>query len=194
MVLLEALIQCGGLEMEDLRERLRPSAPRPWYQAARADEGPPEPAALAGPVAAWSLLRAPGDLPFAAAAMASVARLTHPQPQAIGNACTLVQATAAVWSHPTLSCEQILAGLPEWSDQARRWAGAGFEERLGPALAEARGRPAASAGGAFLHAFGDAALAETLLGLDEDHGGAAPEDWGRGFDRLAKAISGQGRG
>jgi dephospho-CoA kinase len=190
---LAAISGSGGIEMEALRELLDPPAAPPWYRAARAGQGAPAPACLAGPVAAWSLLRAPGDPVLAASAMASVARLTHDDPRAIGNACLLVLAVSSAWSKAPFAVSDLLNASAGWRELARRFAGAEFEDLVSPALGSALTADEPGLRAAFERGFGEPSLAGLLLGAagaaDADRFGA----WRQGLDRLAEAISGRER-
>jgi dephospho-CoA kinase len=189
--LLAAIARSGGIELEVLRGLLHPPAAPPWYRAARPAEGAPHPVCLTGPLAAWSLLRAPGDPEYLASAMASLTRLTHRDPDAVGNACLLGLVVSAAWSNPLLAGPDLLAGALAYGGEARRWAGAEFEDRVSPALRSAWSGDGAAARDAFGRAFGEPALAGLLLGRGSVEADAtAVREVREGLDRLARAISG----
>lgn len=189
---LDAIVRSGGIEMEALRGLLDPPAAPPWYRAARPGERGPHPVCLAGPVTAWSLLRAPGDPALAASAMASVARLTHVDAEAVGNACLFVLATSSAWSTAPLSVSDLLQASAGWRHEVRRHAGADFEDHVSPALASALSADEPGLRAALGRAFGEPALAGLLLGASAADPDRLAESR-RDLDRLARAISGPER-
>jgi dephospho-CoA kinase len=186
----------GGVEMAALAAILEPPAAGPWYRAARASEAAPYPVHLSGPVAALSLLRAPGDEEYAAGLMASVARLTHASPDAIGNAVSFVQAVCASWASPSAPVGMPSAAL-RWTSRARYWARASYEDRVTPVLAEVAARSsAARLREVCARELGEASLAALL----RDEGGEPGTDdpghlqVAEALGRLARAVTGPGRG
>jgi dephospho-CoA kinase len=166
--LLEDAAEAGGLELERLARILVPPAPGPWYRAATgAGRGaePDAPAAhLAVAVAAWALRRG-GDAAFLAAAAGSVARLTHVEAEARGDAVqlALVAREVALASGRTGEVERWAKGH---RSLAARFGGAPPSGRLAPVWAAVRrcpGDPAAAAA-ACSGDGGDGALAAALAG------------------------------
>jgi dephospho-CoA kinase len=140
----------GFLDLKRLAALLDPPPPAdvPWYRAA-GDAGE-APWALAGAVAAWAWARG-GDGPFAAAAAASLARLTHRDAPSLAGACLVA-----------LALYEALAGAGAGghaSALAARWGGAAppGEAETAAALAVAgldRAHPADPAAVAALRALG----------------------------------------
>jgi dephospho-CoA kinase len=170
---LEAVGTNGGIELPVLAARLVPPARGPWYRAARPGEGDPRPRALSGPVAAYCGLRAPGDLDYAAAAMASVARLTHAEAAAIGEACVLTLAASEAWASPGLAPDALLGRASAWRARARRWAGGDFADPLSLLREPAGGE--------------ERALAAMLVGSGGEEG-EAPWDAAPLLEALAAAV------
>jgi dephospho-CoA kinase len=152
--------------LEDLGRLLEPPAPGPWYRAARAEEGPPGPEVLSAVVALWSAGRRGADTEPLLAAAASLARLTHRNPEAVGTTCVLALAFLAAWQGVAL--RDLPGRLEAWRESARRWAGGPFPDRLAPVLAAAAAHAGdvpgarAASGGAGV----DADLAAALAGLE----------------------------
>ncbi|HVR71306.1 MAG TPA: dephospho-CoA kinase, partial [Vicinamibacteria bacterium] len=97
-LLLREIVEAGGLEMERASARLAPPPTGPWYRAAGAESGGPGPETLAVPVALFALARRGYDPEYTASAAASVGRLTHREPRALGDAVLMALALAAVAS------------------------------------------------------------------------------------------------
>ena len=119
---LEEIAASGALDMARMAALLDPPHDGPWYQAAAAMTGGQAPETLAVPVALWSAGQRPGDAPFAIAAAASMARLTHRDPAAISGAALAALAALHVLAAGQASSLRI--GLPEWIAAAAAWAGA----------------------------------------------------------------------
>jgi dephospho-CoA kinase len=128
--LLAALAGAPQLEMEALREALRPGRPRPWYRAGRpepADPAHPPPAAAMAPLVLWTLARRGPDRDWLASAAASLARLFHSAPAALAGAVHFALALEAVARG---GIEALLPRLAEHGDLAARWGGAPPEPRV----------------------------------------------------------------
>jgi len=164
----------GYFQMERLKSLLSPAPRGAWYRAAGASEGEPPPVNLAGAVVV-SCGRA--DEEMVLAAMASVARLTHESPAAIGNACVFALALldGAVAS-PAAAGVPVGERLAAWRAQAARWAAGSFPDELAPVLSAAEAHPADvdEARGAAARAGGDPDLAGALVGLRAGSGVAVP--------------------
>jgi dephospho-CoA kinase len=164
--LLAAAAEEGGLEMERLAGRLQPPATRPWYRTA--DEASPgaSSARLSVALAAWALRRGAPDPPFLAAAVGSVARLTHADAAARADACLL-----ALVAQEVVPVEDRAARLERSVERslplAVRFGGAPPSGRLAPVWSAVRRHPAdpAAAGAACAREGGEAALASALAGL-----------------------------
>jgi hypothetical protein len=126
-------------------------------------------------VAAYCGLRAPGDLDYAAAAMASVARLTHAEAAAIGEACVLTLAASEAWASPGLAPDALLGRASAWRARARRWAGGDFADPLSLLREPAGGE--------------ERALAAMLVGSGGEEG-EAPWDAAPLLEALAAAVGG----
>jgi dephospho-CoA kinase len=140
-LLLAAIAQAGGLEMEALARRLSPPASAPWYRAADVAR-PDAPAALLGvALAAWSLRRASSDAAFLASTAASVARLTHRDPAPRADAClfALVAREAALEGIAPGDLEERAARL---APLASRWGGGAPSPGLRPVWVAVRRFPA----------------------------------------------------
>jgi len=163
---LQEIGRSGGIDMERLSSLLRPRAEEPWYRVARPGETGVRPAALAGVLALWQMARGFEDEDALLAATASVARLTHREPAAIGNACVLGLAMLAVAAEDA-NGGTLLDRLPAWRAKAGRWAGGGFADELTPLLRVAAQHPddvvAARSSAPALGA--DPGLAGALVGL-----------------------------
>ena len=122
----------GSVQMERLKAPSRRPAFRGPGIARPADpESGPVPATLAGALVLWQLSRGIADEGTLLAAMASVARLTHRSPAAIGNACVLALALLAAAS-PAAATVPLADRLARWRSQAARWAGGSFPDEIGP--------------------------------------------------------------
>jgi dephospho-CoA kinase len=110
----------GAIEMNRLAALLVPPVVGPWYLAAdvRA-EADPGPESLALVVGLWSLARRGLDDPFTAAAMSSLARLTHRDPTRATGACLIALAAAHLGAGPTRGRDP-----DTWAATAERWGGA----------------------------------------------------------------------
>jgi dephospho-CoA kinase len=119
---LEEIAASGALDMARIAALLDPPHDGPWYQAAAARTSGEAPETLAVPVAVWSAGQRPADAPFAIAAAASMARLTHRDPAAVSGA--VLAALAALHCLATGQASSLRSGLPEWIAAAGAWAGA----------------------------------------------------------------------
>ena len=119
---LGAIADSGGLDMARMAALLDPPHDGPWYLAADATAGGEVPETLALPVALWAAGQRPGDAPFAIAAAASMARLTHRDPAAISGA--VLAGLAAIHFLATGDASALRSGLPEWTAAATAWSGA----------------------------------------------------------------------
>jgi hypothetical protein len=165
---LRLALEIGGRDvaMERLAALLEPSTAAPWYRAARPEEGPPGPEVHAGPLALWSLARGRVDEDFLLAAAASLARLTHPTADAIGNTCVLVLALQEAAVGPRAS-GPLQSRLEEWRKKAAGWAGGAFPDRISPVLQAAAEHPedVEQARAACERLGGDQALAGAVVAL-----------------------------
>jgi dephospho-CoA kinase len=119
---LEAIAESGGLDMAQVAALLDPPHDGPWYLAADAASGGEVPETLALPVAVWSAGQRPGDAPFAIAAAASMARLTHRDPVAISGA--VLAGLASIHFLVTGEASARPSELAEWTAAATAWSGA----------------------------------------------------------------------
>jgi dephospho-CoA kinase len=111
----------GAVEMNRLARLLVPPFDGPWHAAADAmPAAEPGPDALALAVGLWSRARRGEDDAFTAAAMFSVARLTHREPARIADAVLVALAAAHAGARERGGPEEIAS----WSATARRWADA----------------------------------------------------------------------
>jgi dephospho-CoA kinase len=134
----------GGAEMERLKGLLVPPFEGPWYEAAaETADSEPGPEALALVVGAWSAARRGLDPAFTAAAMFSMARLTHRDAARTAAACMLAVAAA-----------HVAGGVIPGPADLRAWAGAARHSIGAPAwtaavvaaaLSRADGEPAVPA-------------------------------------------------
>jgi dephospho-CoA kinase len=185
-LVLRQIVDTGAPEMERLALRLEPPATSPWYRAAAAAAEDPRPETLAVPVALWSLARRGDDPDHAAAAAASLARLTHRDPSVIADACLFALALAHV------GAAGGLAGLPSrwagWSRLAARWAGGPTTGRIDRAATLAGDAQALRSGSQRDGASAEHALAGALAGMASGLAGRpAPEDWVRAVEGLREA-------
>jgi dephospho-CoA kinase len=129
----------GGPEMERIARLLVPPAPGPWYRAA-VPMTAPGPATLAGSITLWSLARVGADDDHLAAAIASLAYLTHDDPGARADAClhALLLQTAAVAGVVDDRLRNRHAAL---IPLAERWGGAAPTGRIREALRAALRHP-----------------------------------------------------
>lgn len=110
----------GGVEMEHLKRLLVPPYEGPWIAAALETGGASAgPEALALVVGLWSLVRRGLDPEFTAAAMFSMAYLTHRDAARTAGACLV-----------SLAAAQLGAGLRPTDDERAGWA-ATAEKRAG---------------------------------------------------------------
>jgi len=112
----------GALDMARMAALLDPPHDGPWHLASHTTTRDEAPEALAVPVALWSAGQRPGDAPFAIAAAASMARLTHRDPAALSGA--VLAALAALHFLTTGDPSSLRIGLAEWIAAAAAWAGA----------------------------------------------------------------------
>jgi len=171
---LQEIGRSGGIDMERLSLLLRPRAEEPWYRVARPAETGARPDALAGVLALWQMARGFEDEDALLAASASVARLTHREPEAIGNACVLGLAMLAVAADGT-AAGSLVDRLAAWRAKAERWAGGRFADELTPLLRVAEQHPVdVAAARSSAPAFGaDPGLAGALVGLRAGAAGTA---------------------
>lgn len=150
---LEEIASSGALDLARMAALLDPPHEAPWYLAA-ADTADVAADTLAFPVAIWSAGRRAGDAPFAIAAAASMARLTHREPAALSGAA--LAALAALHVLITGDASSLRGGLAEWIAAATAWAGAAppsssvatvLAGAAHPGDGEAASRAAAAGGG-----------------------------------------------
>ncbi len=162
--LLQHALATDEIDLAGLSRLLQPVPVAAWYRAARPEEGEPPPEALAAPLALWAAAQG-RDRDWLASAAASLARLTHDQPEAVAGAVLAAVAAAAVagGEGPATLPERF----PLWAPLALRWGGTAPPPRIGQAVASAaawafdcgQARQAAAAQGAC------PALAGALVGL-----------------------------
>jgi dephospho-CoA kinase len=115
-----AIAAWGTLDLARLTAELVPPHQGPWYLAPlERPDHPPE--SLAVPVALWSAARRPLDVPFAVAAAASLARLTHRGEDVIAGAVVAALAAQHVLAEGGASA--VRRELPGWVRAAREWTG-----------------------------------------------------------------------
>jgi len=139
MEVMAEIAAAGGPEMERLARLLVPPATGPWYRAALATAAP-GPAALAGPVALWSLARAGADDDHLAAAASTFARLSHSDPAARADAvlqALLLQAAAVAG----VADDRLRRRHGSAAALAERWGGAPPTGRIREALRSALRHP-----------------------------------------------------
>ena len=161
---LETVTERGEVELSALAKGLEPSAPGPWYRAARPNEPRPWPETLAAPIALWALARG-RDEEWTLGAAASVARLTHDEGEAVAGAGLAALAVRAVATSGGLG--GLEGRIGEWADRAGRWGGAGPAPRVKRALDAAVAHPDDPPAARETAAANDAepALAGGLVGL-----------------------------
>lgn len=171
---LRDLVEARGIEMERLRSLLVPPGEGPWFRAAPEAEDHPLPATLAGALTLWQVAQGAADDEALLAAVASVARLTHRSPAAIGNACVLALAMLATAAPPASPRPSLAQRLHQWRGRAERWAGERFPDAVGDVLRAVDHHPGdlAAARSAARGAGADPDLAGALFGL----GAGADED------------------
>jgi dephospho-CoA kinase len=185
-VLLAEIARYGGIAMEGLKALLSPPASSVWYRAARPDESGPRPATLAGVLVLWQLSRRVADEETLLAAMASVARLTHDGPDAIGNACVLALAMLEVVAE-SRAILPLTERLALWRTRAERWACGTFSEELLPVLTAVEEHPGdvGAARASAASRGGDPDLAGAMVGLQAGSGkGPTPRDVEDAVDAL----------
>ena len=164
--LLESVVEADGVEMQRLAGRLAAAVPGPWYRQARGGESAPWPEALACAVAVIAAARGFADAEWVAAVASSLARLTHPDPEAVAGGVVAALAALAV-----SRSGRIEPGLPsrlsEWARAGERWSGAAPPPRLAAGIRAAVRHPVApQAARAEAAASGaEPALAGGLVGL-----------------------------
>jgi len=141
LTLLTEIASAGGLEMERIGRRSLPPCPGAWYRCPAGHPDPaPGPATLALPVVLWALARGGPDPPFLAAASASLARLTHSEPDSLATAIVFALA---------LQEAAVAGGLPDdlrnrrasWRTLADRWGGGPPSASLDAVFDAAREHP-----------------------------------------------------
>lgn len=165
MRLLQVIAATGGLELESLARELTPPAAGPWYREARGEHDHPGPEALMGPLTVWAAARQRIDGAFLAGAAATLARLTHRHPAAIGAACMRALLFDEVARGSTV--EAVERALPAWREELSRWGEAPTAAQTAPVLAALREHPddAAAARESCRRAGGDPDFAGALVGL-----------------------------
>jgi dephospho-CoA kinase len=122
--LLAEITAVGGLELERIAAMLVPAGDGPWYRRARdGDARDPGPESLAGPLVLWALARGGADPPFLLSAAASLARLTHPDPESVAAAGLAALALLDV-ARGRAPLEGSQGRLEIWRAEAETWAGA----------------------------------------------------------------------
>ncbi|HVO10519.1 MAG TPA: dephospho-CoA kinase [Vicinamibacteria bacterium] len=188
LLLLREALGAGAIDLAGLSRLLEPPALAAWYRTARPGEGGPLPEALAAALALWAAAR-DRDRDWLAAAAASLARLTHDEPEAVAGAVLAAMAAAAVAGGEGPGT--LPDRLPLWVPLARRWGGAAPPQRVGQAVAAAaawafdcrQARQASAAQGAC------PALAGALVGLAR---GLPLEGAAAGVAPLARRLSAVG--
>jgi dephospho-CoA kinase len=152
--MVEAIASSGALDLAQAALRLRPPHEGPWYLAPETAPAGQRPESLAAPVALWSAGRRPGDEDYAAAAAASLARLTHHDADEVAGA--VVAALAAGHALVVDDAASLRAGLDRWIAAAAAWTGSAppppvvdtvLAAAAHPADREAAARAAQIAGG-----------------------------------------------
>jgi dephospho-CoA kinase len=163
--LLRAIAAAGGLELEALGRELTPPARGPWYQEARGGHAAPGPETLMGPLVLWASTRGRIDPEFLAGAAATLARLTHLDPGAIGAACFRARLLDEL-SRGT-RVDQLEPALPSWRDELSRWGPVPTVAQTAPVLAALRQFPGdpVAAREACRRAGGDPDFAGAAVGL-----------------------------
>jgi len=184
--LLAEAVDAGGIELPRLARRLAPPAAGPWYRAARAGEAAPWPEALSPALALWAAARGL-DADWLAAAAASLARLTHPDDEAVAGAvlAALLSLRVACGEAPA-ELPGRLAGL---APAATRWGGVVPPARVSGAVEAAVCAPADPARAARLAARAGAEpeFAAALVGLAR---GLPPAGADAGTLALARRLVG----
>lgn len=137
-ILLDAIAEWGGLEMERIAALLQPPSEGPWYLAARAGSDEPGPEALMCPLVLWALARGGADEPFLVAVAASLARLLHVDPIAVAGGCLFALALAELAARGRDA--QLEGRLGEWCGVAERWGGGPPPRRVVAVVEEAARR------------------------------------------------------
>ncbi|MFI5007342.1 MAG: dephospho-CoA kinase [Solirubrobacterales bacterium] len=127
VLLLETIVEAGGLDMERIALRLDPPGKGPWYRRGLAVE--PGPETLVGPLVLWTLAQVGPDPAFLLSAAASLALLTHGDPVSAAGAGVVALALleAAVRG---LRREDLASRLALWEAQAEAWCDAPPPERI----------------------------------------------------------------
>jgi len=189
LALLQQALAAGEVDLGLLSRQLQPATGAAWYRAARPGQGEPLPEALAAPLALWAAARG-RDGEWLAAAAASLARLTHDQPEAVAGAVLAALAAAAVVAgEGPATLPERLAG---WGALAARWGLASPPSRIAVAVAAAAAAWASDCAGARQAAAAqgaDPALAGALVGLAR---GKAVESAGEQAALVARRLSGAG--
>jgi dephospho-CoA kinase len=162
----EELAARGDLDMARMAALADPAHEGRWYEATAAPAGDAPPEAMALPVALFAGARRPGDAPFAIAAAATMARLTHREPVALSGAVLAVLAALHVLTADSTAMRDRIRG---WSDAASAWTGA-----APPPSTVATVRAAAAHGGAGDAAAGEAAAGGGMADLARALAGGAP--------------------
>lgn len=154
----------SGLEMSALARRLVPAAEGPWYEAARSHAAESGPEALAAAPLLWSLQRAAPDPDFLFAASATLARLTHREPEAIANACMMARALLEIAVAGRVPPD-LPARSATWEQQVERWSGGRAAAHLALVLGAAASHPGDVTGARRACGEPGADLAGALVGL-----------------------------
>jgi len=152
----------GGIEMNRLAQLLVPPVVGPWYLAPDVpSESEPGPESLALVVGMWALSRRGLDDAFTAAAMFSLAQLTHRDPARAAGACVIALAAGHLGAGPAAGAFLDADG---WAATAERWGGAPVPGWARAAVAAALAAPddALAAAEAARRAGADPALARAL--------------------------------
>lgn len=117
----EEIAASGDLDLARMAALIDPAHDEPWplLPQLAADEAPET---LAFPVALWSAGRRPDDGPFAIAAAASMARLTHRDPAALSGAVLAVLAAGHFLA--TGDASSLGGAVAGWVRAATAWTGA----------------------------------------------------------------------
>jgi len=119
----EEIAASGDLDMARMAALIDRPTGEPWYRMAMSGaSGQEAPETLALPVAMWAGGRRPGDEPFAIAAAATMARLTHTDPAGLSGAVLAV--LAALHFLTTGSAADMRARVADWRAAAAAWTGA----------------------------------------------------------------------
>ncbi len=193
--LLAEVARRGSVQMEGLKSLLSPAPSGVWYRVPRVPESGPGPATLAGALVLCQLARGMADEEMLLAAMASVARLTHASPAAVGNACVLALALLDLATHAARGVS-LVERLAAWRSKASGWSAGAFPEELAGVLRAAEAHPADvdQARAAAARVGSDPDLAGALVGFRVGEDSRASRGDVDAVDALLRISARPGRG